>query len=42
MKKSTFRMKVQKLMRVAIPKTIYEALDIHEKDVVEITIKKVE
>lgn len=42
MKESTFRMRVQKLVRVAIPKPIYEALDIHEGDTVEITIKKVE
>ena len=42
MKESTFRMRVQKLMRVAIPKPVYEALEIHEGDTVEKTIRKVE
>ena len=42
MRRSTFRMRVQKLMRVAIPKQIYEALEIHEGDTVEIIIRKVE
>ena len=42
MKESTFRMRVQKLRRIAIPKAIYEALEIREGDTVEITIKKVQ
>jgi len=42
MKESIFRMRVQKLMRISIPKAIHEALEIHEGDTVEITIKKVE
>jgi len=35
-------MRVQKLMRISIPKAVYEALEIHEGDIVEIVIKKVE
>ena len=42
MKESVFRRRVQKLMRIAIPKPICEALEIREGDTVEIIIKKVE
>lgn len=34
-------MPVQKLRRVTIPKPIYEALDLNEGNIVEITIHKV-
>jgi len=42
MRESTYRMPVQKLRRVTIPKPIYEALELKVGDTVQITIKKVE
>jgi AbrB family looped-hinge helix DNA binding protein len=41
MKESIYRMRVQKLRRVTIPKPIYEALELSQGDTVEIKIKKV-
>ncbi len=41
MKESTYRMRVQKLRRVTIPKPIYDALELNYRDVVEVTVKKV-
>lgn len=42
MTSSVYRMRVQELRRVTIPKAIYEALDLQKGDLVEIVIKKVE
>jgi len=42
MKESTYRIRVQKLRRVTIPKPIYEALELNVGDTVEIIIRKVE
>lgn len=41
MKESTYRMPVQELRRVTIPKSVYDALELNVGDTVEITIKKV-
>ena len=41
-KQSTYRMKVQKLRRVTIPKSNYDALELDVGDTVEITIKKID
>jgi len=41
MKESTYRIRVQKLRRVTIPKAIYEALELTVGSTVEITVKKV-
>ena len=40
MKESTFKAKVQKIGRIAIPLVIRESLDIHEGDIVDVTVRK--
>jgi len=42
MKESVFQARVQKLRRIAIPKPICDALNIKERDRVEVIIRKVE
>ena len=42
MRESTYRMPVQELRRVTIPKSIYEALELNVGDTVQITIKKID
>lgn len=41
-KESIFRARVQRLHRIAIPKAVYEALEIEEGDLVDVRIRKVE
>ena len=40
MKESVYRIQVQKLRRVTIPKPIYEALELSVGETVEVTVRK--
>jgi AbrB family looped-hinge helix DNA binding protein len=41
-RESVFRVKVQKIRRIAIPKPICDALGIEEGDTVELRIRRIE